>query len=100
VNSTPLARFIASTAGPDAPEGLDAPLAAMWWLRRGDWARAHAIVQLFGSGSAAWVHAHLHRVERDRENAGYWYARAGRRVATDALDAEWERIVAALLSDS
>jgi hypothetical protein len=45
----------------------------------------------------AWVHAYLHRKEGDLGNAGYWYGRAGRPVATDPLDAEWTRIVSALL---
>jgi hypothetical protein len=43
------------------------------------------------------VHAHLHRVEGDDGNAGYWYRQAKRKAATGALDAEWELIVAALL---
>ena len=46
---------------------------------------------------AAWVHAYLHRVEGDLGNAGYWYRQAGQPVAKDSLEAEWERIVSALL---
>jgi hypothetical protein len=45
----------------------------------------------------AWVHSHLHRVEGDLPNAGYWYRQAGKPVATAALDAEREAIIAALL---
>ena len=48
---------------------------------------------------AAWVHAYLHRVEGDLGNAGYWYRRAGRPAADDAVEAEWARIVATLLGD-
>jgi hypothetical protein len=44
------------------------------------------------------VHAYLHRVEGDLSNAGYWYNRAGRPQATDALAAEWERLARALLA--
>jgi len=33
----------------------------------------------------------------DLGNAAYWYDRAGQPVATDSLDAEWDRIVRALL---
>ena len=47
--------------------------------------------------TAAWVHAYLHRVEGDLGNAGYWYRQAGQPVAKDSLEAEWERIVSALL---
>ncbi len=49
------------------------------------------------SRDAAWVHAHLHRVEGDNGNAGYWYREAKRPVVTSDLDAEWDAIVAALL---
>jgi len=48
---------------------------------------------------SAWVHAYLHRVEGDLSNAGYWYRRAGQPVAKDSLEAEWERIVSALIKD-
>jgi hypothetical protein len=46
------------------------------------------------------VHAYLHRKEGDPGNAAYWYRRARKPVATDSLDAEWSRIVTALLADS
>jgi hypothetical protein len=47
------------------------------------------------SAAAAWVHAYLHRKEGDLDNAAYWYRRAGRPMASDALDAEWERLAGA-----
>ena len=40
------------------------------------------------SPEAAWVHAHLHRVEGDLSNAGYWYRRAGKPQVTDDLEEE------------
>ena len=49
------------------------------------------------AGTAAWVHAYLHRVEGDQGNAGYWYRRAGKPAATASLDAEWQQICDALL---
>ena len=84
-----------SDAAP-APD-LDAPLAGLWWAAKGSWDQAHKIVQDESSADAAWVHAYLHRVEGDLGNAGYWYRQAGRPVATDSPESEWERIVAALL---
>ncbi|MCD2472317.1 hypothetical protein LQ948_13990 [Jiella sp. MQZ9-1] len=65
-------------------------------LTAGDWNGAHAIVQDDPSADAAWIHAHLHRVEGDLGNAAYWYRRAGRRVATSDLDDERDAIVAEL----
>ncbi|MHC2618750.1 hypothetical protein ACVIW2_000782 [Bradyrhizobium huanghuaihaiense] len=91
-----MAAFIASLddAAP-APE-LGAPLAGLWWAAKGDWDRAHGIVQDDSSREAAWVHAYLHRVEGDLGNAGYWYRQAGQPVAKDSLEAEWQRIANAL----
>ena len=63
---------------------------------KGDWDAAHRIVQEDGSRDAAWVHAHLHRVEGDLPNARYWYARAGRPESTAPLEAEREEIRHAL----
>ena len=65
-------------------------------LAAGDWDRAHKIVQDDSSPEAAWVHAHLHRVEGDLANARYWYARAGKPEATGGLDEEREEIARAL----
>ena len=84
-----------ANAGPDA--ALSPPLAALWWAAKGNWDQAHKIVMNDSGKDAAWVHAYLHRVEGDLGNAGYWYRQAGQPVATDSLQAEWERIAATLL---
>jgi hypothetical protein len=76
---------------------ISPPLAALWWAAKGDWTRAHEIVQDEKGVDAAWVHAYLHRVEGDLGNAGYWYRRAGKPVATGAVEAEWDKVVSALL---
>ena len=52
--------------------------AALGRLEAGDWEGAHEAAAADGSPEAAWVHAHLHRVEGDAPNAAYWYRRAGR----------------------
>lgn len=87
-----MAAYIGSLDGAAPPPDLSAPLAALWWAAKGDWDQAHRIVQDESSREAAWVHAYLHRVEGDLGNAGYWYRQAGRPVATDSLEAEWQRI--------
>ncbi|MCJ2110176.1 hypothetical protein MKK64_02935 [Methylobacterium sp. E-025] len=95
------------TAPPDPGPAADAPphdlppaLAALWWAAKGPahWDRAHALVQDAAGADAAWVHAHLHRLEGDPANAAYWYARASRPVATGDLAAERDAIAAALRS--
>src|SRR5947209_3816771 len=89
--------FRASLSGTAPASDLEPPLAALWWAAKADWHRAHKIVMNEDTADAAWVHAYLHRVEGDLGNAGYWYRQAGQPVAKDSLEAEWERIVSALL---
>ena len=90
--------FRASLSGTAPAPSVEPPLAALWWAAKGDWDKAHTIVMNEESADAAWVHAYLHRVEGDLGNAGYWYRQAGQPVAKDSLEAEWERIVSALLA--
>ena len=90
--------FAASLADAAPPPGLTGPLRALWHAARGEWDAAHAIVQAReGDPPHDWVHAHLHRVEGDLGNAGYWYRRAGKPVGKGDLAAEREAIVAELL---
>jgi hypothetical protein len=69
---------------------------ALQALAAGDWEGAHKIVQNDSSPEAAWVHAHLHRIEGDGMNARYWYRRAGKPFPEVDLDAERAEITAAL----
>ena len=82
-----------------SPHALSLPLQALWQDARGDWARAHDLCQEAGNREGDWVHAYLHRKEGDLGNAGYWYARAGRRGPgpSVSLEAEWSEMVGALL---
>ncbi len=82
----------------EAPPPVDAALVALWHDAKGDWDKAHETAQAIDDASGAWVHAYLHRKEGDLGNAAYWYRRAGRPVAKDSLEAEWTRIVEALLT--
>jgi hypothetical protein len=93
-----MADFRASLSDAAPASTLSPPLAALWWAAKGKWDQAHKIVQDESDANSAWVHAYLHRVEGDLGNAGYWYRQAGQPVAKDSLEAEWERIVSALLS--
>ncbi len=74
----------------DAGQPLDARLLeAVDEALAGDWQAAHAVVQdLDGDARAAWIHAVVHRMEGDLDNARYWYGRCGRSlreaVSTDA----------------
>ncbi len=80
-----------------SPPALGLPVEALWWAARGAWDRAHECAQAGEGRDADWVHAYLHRVEGDPENAGYWYGRAGKPFPSGPLDAEWHSIAEALL---
>jgi hypothetical protein len=80
------------------PEGLTAPLAALWWDAKGEWAQAHALVDELESKDGMAVHAYLHRKEGSLSNADYWYERAGRKFHRPSLEDEWGALVAGLLS--
>jgi hypothetical protein len=91
--------FRNSLAAEAPPDGADLALQALWWAGKGDWNKAHACAQQDeGNADCDLVHAHLHRVEGDLGNAGYWYRRAGVPMASDALPQEWEQIAVRLLS--
>jgi hypothetical protein len=91
------AQFSESLAGAAPPSRLQPALQGLWWAAKGEWDRAHKIVQDEDGGDAAWVHAYLHRVEGDLANAGYWYRRAGKAIASGPLDEEWQAIATDLL---
>lgn len=78
------------------PAGLDPPRLALWHGLRGEWDRAHRIVQDAPGAEAAWVHAWLHRIEGDLGNADYWYRRAGRPMGQGDTQAEGRAMAAAL----
>lgn len=92
-----LESFMDSLGRAEPPAGLSPALQALWHEAKGDWARAHRLAQSQHDVAGAWVHAHLHRVEGDEANAGYWYRRAGRPAAEGPHDQEWREIVEALL---
>jgi hypothetical protein len=91
------AEFRATLSDAEAP-AVGPLVQALWHDARGGWDEAHRLAQDVETNDGAWVHAYLHRKEGDLGNAAYWYERAGQPVASDALDAEWQRIARALLA--
>ena len=70
--------FEESISGENPPGSLSNYLKALWYDAKGDWEKAHTIIQDIEDKTAAWIHAFLHRKEGDISNADYWYHRAGR----------------------
>lgn len=85
--------FRESLAEEQPRAGLSSPLAALWWDAKGDWTRAHALVDELETKDGMAVHAYVHRKEGNATNADYWYARAGRQFYRPALEAEWAALV-------
>jgi hypothetical protein len=95
-----LSEFKRSLSSKKPPSGLSPALTALWWAGNDAWDKAHDIVMGENGEDCAWVHAYLHRVEGDPDNARYWYRQAHRAPATDDLAPEWTAIVAALLKSA
>jgi hypothetical protein len=89
--------FRRSLAKAKPPLGISPALAGLWWAGKDDWEKAHKLVMDEKDADCAWVHAYLHRMEGDLDNARYWYRRARRDQAKGDFAAEWAAIAAALL---
>ena len=90
--------FRASLEQDSPPAALPGPLSALWWDAKGDWARAHRLVDELETFEGMAVHAYLHRKEGAEWNAEYWYRRAGKRYHRPELDDEWQALVDGLVA--
>jgi hypothetical protein len=77
----------------EPPGSLSTPLAALWWDAKGDWVRAHGLVDELETADGMAVHAYLHRREGEAWNADYWYKRAGKQFHRASLEEEWAALV-------
>ena len=81
------------------PDELSLYEEALWYAGKGDWERAHNIVQEMNDNSSSLIHAFLHRQEGDLSNARYWYERAGSRMPANTIHEEWEYLVNKFLAE-
>lgn len=89
--------FFGSLGGDQPPDGLTVPLRGLWHSAKGNWQTAHELVQDEEGVEAAWVHAHLHRIEGDTDNARYWYRQARRDMPVVPIEMERAMIARVLL---
>ncbi len=61
-------------------------------VRDGRWDDSHKVVQPYTDELACLIHAYLHRVEGDFENANHWYQKIGIEAPTDSLGEELRRL--------
>jgi hypothetical protein len=84
--------FIISLQDSHPPE-VSTYLEALWYDKKNNWGRSHAIVQEIHDPDGSWIHGYLHRVEGDEWNARYWYSKANRKMSESSLEEEWESLV-------
>lgn len=87
-----LEAFKRSLSEEEPSPGLPVYLRALWYDAKGDWERAHALIQDIADSDGSWIHAYLHRKEGDAGNAAYWYNRAHKKMPSTSLEAEWESL--------
>ena len=92
-----LNEFKNTLAGNTPADNLSVYLKALWFDAKGEWEKAHTLIQDVPDKTAAWIHAYLHRKEGDVWNADYWYTKANRKRPSLSLEQEWEEIVSSLL---
>ena len=92
-----LDEFRATLTAPKPLSTWPAALRALWLDASGDWDAAHGLVDDPADAIETRVHAYLHRKEGDPSNARYWYAQAGVKPWSGALEREWESLVRELL---
>jgi hypothetical protein len=93
----PFDAFVLSLDQTEAPLLTTPMLRAIWHGLRGDWHAAHELAQAQDDADGAWVHAWLHRIEGDLDNADYWYRRAHRPPRRDDTRTEGLAIARALI---
>ncbi|MCO6497460.1 MAG: hypothetical protein J5I50_07330 [Chitinophagaceae bacterium] len=87
--------FLHSLREDEPPTNVSLYARALWHDAKGNWQRAHEIVQEIPDKKAARIHAYLHRKEGDFANADYWYWKAGidSKPPKYSLKDEWNELV-------
>ncbi|MDT0607265.1 hypothetical protein [Croceitalea rosinachiae] len=75
-------------------------LQSLWYAANGQWVSSHNIAQDLNTKIGSWIHTHLHHVEGDKFNAGYWYNQAEKSFCKTSFDDEIKEIVDAFLDSS
>lgn len=89
--------FLLSLQSDNVPLHISSYAMALWFDAKGDWERAHEIIQNIDDRKAERIHAYLHRKEGDIINADYWYQRANAKRPSLTLGEEWELLLGELL---
>ncbi len=88
-----LSQFKDSLQSGQPADDLSVHLKSLWYDAKGDWQKAHSLIDHLTDKDSAWLHAYLHRKEGDTWNADYWYRKAGQTRPPIMLQEEWEQLV-------
>jgi hypothetical protein len=81
----------------ELPSGIPPHIQALWHDGRGDWEKAHSLIDHLDDPVSSHIHAYLHRKEGDTWNADYWYRKAGKSRPDFSLEQEWEHLLSLYL---
>lgn len=91
-----LSEFKRTIEQKEPPANLSVYLTALWYDAKGNWDKAHQLIQDVEDKNASVIHAYLHRKEGDIANADYWYRHSGKKRKDISLEKEWEELVSEL----
>lgn len=83
-----LEEFKLTLSDPQPNPNWDIQIQSLWFDAKGEWKKAHDLIDHLNDSISAHVHAYLHRVEGDLWNARYWYNRAKQPEFSGSLDDE------------
>ena len=92
--------FILTIENDELPSHLPLYMQALWYDAKGDWHKAHSLIDSLNDKNSCLVHAYLHRKEGDLNNANYWYTKTHARLPQVSLAQEWKTITMDLLLQS
>ena len=98
MDTTAIQQFEESLLQHEPPKGASVYLQSLWYDAKGDWDKAHSLIDHLTDKTASRVHAYLHRVEGDNWNANNWYTKAGERMPDVSLKEEWTLLVRRLIN--
>src|SRR3954451_18667308 len=95
---TTLQEFEESLTNSQPPKDASVHLQSLWYDAKGDWSKAHNLVDHLSDKAACRIHAYLHRVEGDQWNANYWYTKCGEPMPDVSFPEERSLLVQRLLA--
>ena len=88
-----LEEFKLTLSDPQPNPNWDIQIQSLWFDAKGEWKKAHDLIDHLNDSISAHVHAYLHRVEGDLWNARYWYNRAKQPEFSGSLDDERDFLI-------